>query len=105
MPRLPHAIRERVGWAAHLSGLQIHCCLAWRRTELIMQGRPRQRFATPGARAQNRGLRTSGASDNVNHKRYLALAREASARGDTIEAENFYQHAEHYLRQMREKIG
>jgi hypothetical protein len=29
------------------------------------------------------------------------MAREAASRGDTIEAENFYQHAEHYFRMMR----
>ena len=31
-------------------------------------------------------------------ERYLALAREATANGDRIAAENFYQHAEHYFR-------
>jgi hypothetical protein len=31
-------------------------------------------------------------------ERYLALAREATASGDRISAENFYQHAEHYFR-------
>ena len=31
-------------------------------------------------------------------ERYLALAREATASGDPIAAENFYQHAEHYFR-------
>jgi Domain of unknown function (DUF4167) len=31
-------------------------------------------------------------------ERYLALAREATAGGDRIAAENFYQHAEHYFR-------
>ena len=70
-----------------------------------MQDRPRRtggRFANP-ARVQNRGQRAPGASNNTNHERYMALAREAAARGDTIEAENLYRHAEHYLRQMREK--
>ncbi len=33
----------------------------------------------------------------------MALANEAAARGDAIEAANLYQHAEHYFRQMREK--
>src|SRR5271155_4453698 len=33
-------------------------------------------------------------------ERYLALAREATASGDRIAAENFYQHAEHYFRVM-----
>jgi hypothetical protein len=32
----------------------------------------------------------------------LALAREAASRGDTIAAENFYQHAEHFLRVLKE---
>jgi Domain of unknown function (DUF4167) len=31
-------------------------------------------------------------------ERYVTLAREATAIGDRIAAENFYQHAEHYLR-------
>jgi hypothetical protein len=69
-----------------------------------MQDRSRRtggRSANP-ASAQNRTQRTPGASNNKNHERYMALAREAAARGDTIEAENLYQHAEHYFREMRE---
>lgn len=31
-------------------------------------------------------------------EKYLALARDASAAGDRISAENYYQHAEHYYR-------
>jgi len=31
-------------------------------------------------------------------ERYIALAREAAIGGDRVAAENFYQHAEHYLR-------
>jgi hypothetical protein len=31
-------------------------------------------------------------------EKYLAMARDASAAGDRIAAENFYQHAEHYYR-------
>jgi hypothetical protein len=31
-------------------------------------------------------------------ERYVTLAREATAIGDRIAAENFYQHAEHYFR-------
>ena len=37
-----------------------------------------------------------------SHHSYLALAREATSRGDTIAAENFYQHAEHFLRLLKE---
>jgi len=35
-------------------------------------------------------------------ERYTDLAKDAARRGDVIEAENFYQHAEHYFRMMRE---
>jgi hypothetical protein len=38
-----------------------------------------------------------------NHERYMALARAATLAGDRVEAENFYQHAEHYLRLMKEQ--
>lgn len=34
-------------------------------------------------------------------ERYLAMAREASAGGDRVAAENLYQHAEHYYRVMQ----
>ena len=38
------------------------------------------------------------------YERYLALARDAALSGDEIATENYYQHAEHYLRQMRERV-
>ena len=37
-----------------------------------------------------------------NYERYLELARAEMLRGDQIAAQNFLQHAEHYLRSMRE---
>jgi hypothetical protein len=37
-----------------------------------------------------------------NYERYLALARAEALNGDRIAAENYFQHAEHYLRSMRE---
>ena len=40
-----------------------------------------------------------------NYDRYIALAREAHLAGDIIEMENFYQHAEHYFRVMRERTN
>ncbi len=36
------------------------------------------------------------------YERYVALAQNAALNGDEIATENYYQHAEHYLRQMRE---
>jgi len=49
--------------------------------------------------------RENGSSGNAsrNYERYLALAREAATNGDVIEAENYFQHAEHYFRVMRER--
>jgi hypothetical protein len=38
-----------------------------------------------------------------NYQRYTMMAKDAARRGDVIEAENFYQHAEHYFRIMREQ--
>ena len=37
-----------------------------------------------------------------NYERYLELARAQTLNGDHIAAENYLQHAEHYLRSMRE---
>ncbi len=53
---------------------------------------------------------TQSASSSANtvaqakrsYERYIALARDAASAGDAIESENYYQHAEHYLRTMRE---
>lgn len=39
-----------------------------------------------------------GASPQANYQRYLALAKAKALAGDRIEAERYYQHAEHYLR-------
>jgi hypothetical protein len=36
-----------------------------------------------------------------NYERYLALARAEAQNGNTVGAENYYQHAEHYFRSMR----
>jgi len=33
-----------------------------------------------------------------NYERYLALAQTEAQSGNSIEAENYYQHAEHYFR-------
>ena len=36
-----------------------------------------------------------------SYERYLALARAEVQIGNTVEAENYYQYAEHYFRSMR----
>lgn len=66
-----------------------------------------QRRRLPGGHNNATRQRPTALSGNAhrNYERYLALAREAASQGDTIETENFYQHAEHYLRTMREQTS
>jgi hypothetical protein len=57
-----------------------------------MPNRGQQTFDSSGPE-----VRIRGNAYQVLEK-YLAMARDASAAGDRIAAENFYQHAEHYYR-------
>jgi hypothetical protein len=41
----------------------------------------------------------------MKYEQYLALAGAETQAGDLIAAENYYQHAEHYLRSMRERAN
>jgi hypothetical protein len=43
---------------------------------------------------------TNSPSAQRNYERYLALARAEAQSGNTVAAENYYQHAEHYFRTM-----
>ena len=54
-----------------------------------------------GHRQQGHQASNAFSSAQRNYERYLALAREAAFKGDTVEIENCYQHAEHYFRVMR----
>jgi Domain of unknown function (DUF4167) len=47
--------------------------------------------------------RQAAANARSNYERYTSLAKEAARRGEVIEAENLFQHAEHYFRVMREQ--
>jgi hypothetical protein len=49
-----------------------------------------------GSRPQARGSHNA----QRNYERYVALAQAEARAGNTIGAENYYQHAEHYLRSM-----
>jgi Domain of unknown function (DUF4167) len=40
-----------------------------------------------------------------SYERYLVLARAEALSGDRIAAENYFQHAEHYLRSMQENAN
>jgi hypothetical protein len=43
---------------------------------------------------------TSSPNAQRNYERYLALARAEAQNGNTVAAENYYQHAEQYFRSM-----
>ena len=43
-----------------------------------------------------------GVNPKARYAEYVALARAAALTGDTVETENYYQHAEHYFRVMKE---
>ena len=40
-----------------------------------------------------------------SYERYMALARTGASTGDAVQIETYYQHAEHYLRVMREQAA
>ena len=69
-----------------------------------------RRWSRPSPPNQRKNPRPDGsrrhgqisANAEKSYHSYMALAREAASRGDTIAAENFYQHAEHFLRLMKE---
>jgi hypothetical protein len=54
-----------------------------------------------------RGARSAGSGANPQQSvdRYIALARSAASSGDRVEAENYYQHAEHYLRLLNRTVA
>jgi hypothetical protein len=43
-----------------------------------------------------------GNNPKRSYERYMALARAAALTGDVVETENYYQHAEHFFRVMKE---
>jgi hypothetical protein len=58
--------------------------------------RPQQRWTQNSARPQQRGSQSA----QKNYERYMELARAEALAGNTVGAENYYQHAEHYFRTM-----
>ena len=65
--------------------------------------RPAASYANrPKRWTSNPGRPAAGNSQNAqrNYERYLALARAEAQSGNTVAAENYYQHAEHYFRSM-----
>jgi uncharacterized protein DUF4167 len=51
--------------------------------------------------AQRRPAKNTNAK--TSYEKYVALARAAALTGDAIETENYYQHAEHYFRMMKDE--
>jgi hypothetical protein len=66
-------------------------------------GRGGAKFRPGQTPVQGRPHANGPANAQRNYERYLALAREAALNGDKVEMENYYQHAEHYFRVMRER--
>ena len=71
----------------------------------IRNGKQRPQRRRPSGGGSNephrQGRSAQPGNANRNYERYMALAREAALSGDTIEMENYYQHAEHYFRVLR----
>jgi uncharacterized protein DUF4167 len=67
------------------------------------QVRPRHTGAFNRPQAPSRVQRNNPENVRRNYERYVTLAREARVRGDLVEIENCYQHAEHYFRVMNER--
>jgi hypothetical protein len=55
-----------------------------------------QRWQQNGARPEQKGSQSA----QRNYERYMELARAETLAGNTVGAENYYQHAEHYFRTM-----
>ncbi len=71
--------------------------MSTRRPKSATQFSNRSKRWTPNvARPKLRGSETAQKS----YERYLALAQAQAQVGDRIGAENYYQHAEHYLRSI-----
>jgi hypothetical protein len=58
-----------------------------------------KRWISPTSRPEPNGFQNLQRS----YERYLALARAEAQNGNTVAAENYYQHAEHYFRSMFSK--
>jgi hypothetical protein len=68
-----------------------------------VQTKPSAKCPHQGARlAPGAATRQTAANARSKYESHVTMARDAASRGDTIEAENLYQHAEHYYRVLRE---
>ena len=75
-----------------------------------MQNGPKARRPRPPRRAASFNVRAKSSTippahrvsqtAQGNYERYLELGRAEALAGNPVEAENYYQHAEHYFRSM-----
>ena len=61
---------------------------------------PRQRRWTQNNNGSRPEQQKGSQNAQRNYERYLALAQAEAQAGNTVGAENYYQHAEHYYRSM-----
>jgi hypothetical protein len=64
------------------------------------QGRPAAPFGVRSKSSTSPPARRHLQNAQRNYERYLELARAEALAGNPVEAENYYQHAEHYFRSM-----
>jgi hypothetical protein len=64
--------------------------------------RQRSPFRKTESSARHRANARIPQNAQRNYEHYLALAHAETLTGDRISAENYFQHAEHYLRSMAE---
>jgi hypothetical protein len=76
-------------------GLKINMNPRQPRSSGSFNGRPK-RWDSNGSRDRPRGFQNAQRS----YERYMALAQAEVLGGDIVAAENYFQHAEHYLRSM-----
>ena len=62
---------------------------------------PLKAWSSNAARPEQNGSHNA----QRNYERYLALAQAEAQSGNTVGAENYYQHAEHYFRSMSSDRG
>jgi hypothetical protein len=62
---------------------------------------PSKRWTSGATRAEPNGSQNAQRS----YERYLELAQAEALSGNVVGAENYYQHAEHYLRSMSSDRG
>jgi Domain of unknown function (DUF4167) len=64
--------------------------------------RPKATTQRIGPSESSETTRNRSVSAQQSYERYVTMAREAKSMGDRIMSENYYQHAEHFLRLLKE---